>query len=72
MTLDPKRTVAELKELRELTGDENGAQRVAWTETWERAREWLRGLVAGTSAEEMIDAAGTSGSRCPESRSAPS
>ena len=35
----PKRIVAELKELRELTGDENGAQRVAWTETWERARE---------------------------------
>jgi len=29
--LDPARTVAELKELRELTGDENGAQRVAWT-----------------------------------------
>ena len=37
--LDPSRTVAELKELRELTGDENGAQRVAWTDTWEtRAR----------------------------------
>ena len=58
MTLDPRRTVAELKELRELTGDENGAQRVAWTETWERAREWLRGLVASTSAEETVDAAG--------------
>ena len=50
--------MAELKELRELTGDENGAQRVAWTETWERAREWLRDLVASTSAEETIDAAG--------------
>ncbi len=58
MALDPKRTVAELKELRELTGDENGAQRVAWTETWERAREWLRGLVASTGAIESIDAAG--------------
>jgi N-carbamoyl-L-amino-acid hydrolase len=56
--LDPKRVVAELKELRELTGDENGAQRVAWTETWERARVWLRDLVAGTRAEESIDAAG--------------
>jgi hypothetical protein len=40
--LDSKRTVAELKELRALTGDENGAQRVAFTETWARAREWLR------------------------------
>jgi hypothetical protein len=29
----PKRTVAELKELRALTGDENGAQRVAFTPT---------------------------------------
>ena len=39
MPLDPSRTVAELQELRELTGDENGAQRVAWTDTWEtRAR----------------------------------
>ncbi len=58
MPLDPKRTVTELKELRELTGDENGAQRVAWTETWERAREWLRGLTAETGATESIDAAG--------------
>ena len=58
MALDPKRTVVELKELRELTGDEEGAQRVAWTETWERAREWLRGLVSEIGAEESVDAAG--------------
>ena len=58
MPLDPARTVAELRELRELTGDENGAQRVAWTDTWEQAREWLRGKVAGTRAEEEVDAAG--------------
>jgi len=56
--IDPKRTVADLEELRKLTEDENGAQRVAWTETWERAREWLRGLVAETGARESIDAAG--------------
>src|SRR5205809_4205811 len=55
MLLDPSRTVAELRELRQLTGDDNGAQRVAWTETWERAREWLRERVPG---EEEIDAAG--------------
>ncbi len=58
MPLDPSRTVAELRELQELTGDEAGAQRVAWTETWERAREWLRGKVEGTGSEEEIDAAG--------------
>src|ERR1051326_7949083 len=58
MQLEPGRTVAELRELQELTGDGNGAQRVAWTDTWEQAREWLRGKVAGTNAQEEIDAAG--------------
>jgi len=56
--LSPERTVAELHELQELTGDENGAQRVAWTDTWQQAREWLRGKLAATGAEETIDAAG--------------
>ena len=58
MGLDPSRTVAELRELQELTGDADGAQRVAWTDTWERAREWLRGKVSKTGAEEAVDAAG--------------
>ena len=58
MPLEPSRTVAELRELRELTGDEDGAQRVAWTDTWEQAREWLRGKVAPTGAEEQVDEAG--------------
>ena len=56
--LSPKRTVDDLKELRELTGDENGAQRVAWTETWERARAWLRDKVGETGAKEEVDSAG--------------
>jgi N-carbamoyl-L-amino-acid hydrolase len=56
--LQPRRTVDELRELQELTGDDNGAQRVAWTETWERAREWLRGKLDGTGAVETVDAAG--------------
>ena len=58
MSLSPERTVAELRELQELTGDENGAQRVAWTETWERARQWLREKVVPIGAEEEIDEAG--------------
>src|SRR5205085_12045740 len=58
MPLDPSRTVAELRELQELTGDENGSQRVAWTETWERARQWLREKVVPTGADEEIDEAG--------------
>jgi len=56
--LDPSRTVAELDELRELTGDDDGAQRVAWTDTWERARDWLHGKVEATGAVEEIDEAG--------------
>jgi hydantoinase/carbamoylase family amidase len=56
--LNPSRTVDELRELRELTGDENGAQRVAWTETWKRAQEWMSSKLAGTGAVESFDAAG--------------
>jgi N-carbamoyl-L-amino-acid hydrolase len=56
--LDPSRSVAELRELRQLTGDDNGAQRVAWTGTWETARAWLRENLAGTGACEEIDQAG--------------
>ena len=58
MALDPKRTVAELEQLRELTGDENGAQRVAWTDTWETARAWLREKLSGLPLEHEIDEAG--------------
>jgi N-carbamoyl-L-amino-acid hydrolase len=56
--LDPSRTVAELGELRELTGDDDGAQRVAWTDTGETARGWLRDKLAATGAREEIDEAG--------------
>lgn len=58
MPLDPKRTIAELKELRALTGDENGAQRVAWTDTWLRAREWFGSKLVGLPIEHHYDAAG--------------
>src|SRR3954462_69547 len=57
MSLSPGRTVAELRKLQELTGDENGAQRVAWTETWERARQWLCEKVVPIGADEEIDEA---------------
>ncbi len=58
MPLGPARTVAELRELRELTGDENGAQRVAWTETWERSRAWLRDKLDGLPLAYERDEAG--------------
>ncbi len=58
MALETARTLAELDELRSLTGDENGAQRVAWTDTWERARDFLRARLDGIGAVEEIDEAG--------------
>jgi hydantoinase/carbamoylase family amidase len=57
MTLDPSRTVAELKELRELTGNEDGAQRVAWTDTWVQAQNWMASKLEGTGAEMAFDEA---------------
>jgi beta-ureidopropionase / N-carbamoyl-L-amino-acid hydrolase len=56
--LEPGRTVAELRELQDLTGDENGAQRVAWTDTWVEARKWLAGKLSECGAEEEADEAG--------------
>jgi beta-ureidopropionase / N-carbamoyl-L-amino-acid hydrolase len=57
--LDPGRTIAELKELRALTADENGAQRVAFTPTWAKARKWLREKVEKIKNVEIHnDAAG--------------
>src|ERR1051326_2169541 len=58
MSLDPKRTIAELKELRGFTADDNGAQRVAFTKTWVATREWLKKKLAPLQAEIHADAAG--------------
>ena len=56
--LDPKRTVAELKVLRTLTSDENGAQRVAFTATWAKARQWLKTKLEELPVEIRRDEAG--------------
>ena len=56
--LDPARTVAELRELRELTGDENGAQRVAWTPVWTQAKEWFAAKLADLPLAYEVDEAG--------------
>jgi N-carbamoyl-L-amino-acid hydrolase len=56
--LEPARVVRRLEELRELTGDEDGAQRVAWTETWARARAWLAESLADLPLEVERDEAG--------------
>ncbi len=58
MALDPARVVAQLRELRTLTGDESGAQRVAWTDTWAKARAWLAAGLADLPLEVERDEAG--------------
>jgi N-carbamoyl-L-amino-acid hydrolase len=45
--LNPQRTIAELKELRTLTGNSDGAQRVAFTPVWAAARTFLREKLSG-------------------------
>jgi len=56
--LKPARTVAELKELRILTGDAEGAQRVAFTKTWANARAWLKAKMADLPVKSHTDSAG--------------
>jgi N-carbamoyl-L-amino-acid hydrolase len=58
MTVNPQRTIAELKELRDLTSDHDGAQRVAWTDTWLKSREWFTTKLAGLPIEDHYDPAG--------------
>src|SRR4051794_33646016 len=60
MSLDPKRTISELKELRALTANDYGAQRVAWTDMWLTARQWFNSKVSELPVEHHYDAAGNS------------
>ena len=56
--LNPRRTIEELKELRALTGDGDGAQRVAFTPAWIAARGFLKERFDGLPVEMHNDAAG--------------
>ena len=58
MPLDPARVVSNLEALRSLTGDEHGAQRVAWTETWAKGRAWLADSLSDLPLEVERDEAG--------------
>ena len=58
MSLNPQRTVDELKALRELTGDENGAQRVAFTDKWLEARAFLKKKLLELPVTTITDPAG--------------
>jgi N-carbamoyl-L-amino-acid hydrolase len=58
MRVDSGRVIRELRELQTLTGDASGAQRVAFTPVWEKAREWFADKLKGLPVEQHRDAAG--------------
>jgi len=58
--VDAKAAIEQLKELRGLTADEHGAQRVAWTPAWLQARAWFLSQLAELPVEHHCDAAGNS------------
>ena len=58
--VDSRRTVEELRELADLTGGSDGARRVAWTEEWVKARDWLKNKLEEIEGVEVDrDEAGT-------------
>jgi N-carbamoyl-L-amino-acid hydrolase len=60
MPVDPLRVISDLEELRALTADEDGAQRIAWSPIWLKAREWFQGKLKGLPVQHHYDAAGNS------------
>jgi amidase, hydantoinase/carbamoylase family len=56
--LDTKRAVADLKELRSLTEDSSGAQRVAFTETWLKALDFFNHKLDELGIPHRQDVAG--------------
>lgn len=60
MAVDAKAAVDLLKELRSLTADEHGAQRLAWSPMWLKARDWFQSKLKSLPVEHHLDAAGNS------------
>jgi hydantoinase/carbamoylase family amidase len=69
MPANPDNVIANLQELRALTGDASGAQRVAFTPTWIKAREWFASKLQSLPVEHHHDAAGNSWVTLPGSSS---
>src|SRR5580698_8161941 len=60
MPVDARRTISDLEQLRALTADNHGAQRIAWSPTWVKARAWFQSKLAELPVEHHLDAAGNS------------
>jgi N-carbamoyl-L-amino-acid hydrolase len=55
---EPRRVLADLRELAELTSTADGAQRLAWGPVWRKARQWFQKKVADLGLPLETDAAG--------------
>jgi allantoate deiminase len=53
-----ERVIANLNELRALTSNERGAQRVAWGPVWRKARDWFKGKAQALGLPAWTDKAG--------------
>jgi N-carbamoyl-L-amino-acid hydrolase len=60
MPVDSLRVISDLQALRALTADDHGAQRIAWSPTWLKARAWFQNKLEGLPVEHHYDAAGNS------------
>jgi N-carbamoyl-L-amino-acid hydrolase len=60
MPVDAVAAVELLKELRALTSDEHGAQRLAWSPVWLKARSWFESKLRELPVEHHYDDAGNS------------
>src|SRR5262249_32200636 len=58
MSMDAQRVISELRELAALTGNADGAQRLAWGPVWREARGWFGRKVAELGLDIRTDAAG--------------
>ncbi len=56
--LDPQRALDQMKELRTLTSDENGNQRVVFTPVWKKALDYFTGRLDALKLPWRTDAAG--------------
>src|SRR5207248_10737062 len=56
--MNPRRVIADLRELAARTSTADGAQRLAWGPIWRDAREWFKGKVAELGLRIETDAAG--------------
>src|ERR1700677_1750699 len=60
MPVDSLRVISDLQALRALTADDHGAQRIAWSPIWLKARAWFQNKLEGLPVEHHYDAAGNS------------